>query len=133
LNFHATPQRITRLEEESAFSNLALSKKKNPKEKAREEAEGRKEQDAIRKILGSLPGALIKDRLAFESALDNALKEAGLKIPSPIRKAILSALSERDETAEICRAMAIPNPIPSFATPKTCRFPKVSSPTLNAK
>ena len=30
-------------------------------------------------------------------------KGAGLKIPAPIRKAILSALSERDETAEICR------------------------------
>ena len=103
LNFQATPERIARLDEESAFRNLAVSKKKNAKEKAKEEAEGRKEQEAIRKMLARLPGTLFKDRPAFETALDKALKEAGLKIPSPIRKAILSALSERDETAEICR------------------------------
>ena len=35
--------------------------------------------------------------------MDKAVKAAGLKIPAPVRKAILSALSERDETAEICR------------------------------
>jgi type I restriction enzyme M protein len=103
LNFQASPERIVCLEEESAFRNLAVSKKKSAKEKAREEAEGRKEQEAIRKMLASLPRALFKDRPAFESALDKAVKAAGLKIPSPIRKAILSALSERDETAEICR------------------------------
>ena len=103
LNFQATSERIARIEEESAFRNLAVSKKKNAKEKAREEAEGRKEQEAIRKMLGTLPGTLFKDRFAFESALDKALKAADLKIPSPLRKAILSALSERDETANICR------------------------------
>jgi type I restriction enzyme M protein len=103
LNFRATPERIARLEEESAFRNLAISKKKNAKEKAKEEAEGRKEQEAIRKMLATIPTALFKDRPAFEAALEKAVKAAGLKIPSPIRKAILSALSERDETAEICR------------------------------
>jgi type I restriction enzyme M protein len=103
LNFHASPERIARLEEESAFRNLALSKKKNAKEKGKEEAEGRKEQEAIRKMLATLPSAVFKDRPAFESALDKALKAGALKIPSPVRKAILSALSERDETAEICR------------------------------
>ncbi len=103
LNFQASPERIARLDEESAFRNLAVSKKKNPKEKAKEEAEGRKEQAAILKMLATLSGTLFKDRPAFESALDKALKAAGLKIPSPVRKAILSALSERDETAEICR------------------------------
>ena len=35
--------------------------------------------------------------------LDGAAKKAGLKLPAPVRKAILSALSERDETAAICR------------------------------
>ena len=41
LNFQASPERIARLEEESAFRNLAVSKKKSAKEKAKEEAEGR--------------------------------------------------------------------------------------------
>jgi len=44
-----------------------------------------------------------KDRGKFERVLDAAEKKAGLALPSPARKAILSALSERDETAEICR------------------------------
>jgi type I restriction enzyme M protein len=103
LNFQASPDRIARLDEQSAFSNLAVSKKKNAKEKAKEETEGRKEQEVIRKMVATLPGTLFKDRPAFERALDKATKATGLKLPAPIRKAILSALSERDETAEICR------------------------------
>jgi type I restriction enzyme M protein len=35
--------------------------------------------------------------------LDDAAKGAGLKLPAPVRKAIVSALSERDETTAICR------------------------------
>jgi type I restriction enzyme M protein len=30
------------------------------------------------------------------------LREAGIKIGTPVKKAILSALSERDETADVC-------------------------------
>jgi len=35
--------------------------------------------------------------------VNGAAKKAGVKLPAPLRKAILNALSERDETAEICR------------------------------
>jgi type I restriction enzyme M protein len=43
------------------------------------------------------------------------LKKVGLKVAAPIRKAILSALSERDETAEICRdADGNPEPDPEL-------------------
>lgn len=42
------------------------------------------------------------DRDDFEKALNSALKLAGVKIGAPVKKAILSALSERDETAETC-------------------------------
>jgi type I restriction enzyme M protein len=42
------------------------------------------------------------DRDDFEKALNTALKRAGVKIGAPVKKAILSALSERDETAETC-------------------------------
>src|SRR5437016_11331336 len=51
----------------------------------------------------TLPSTLFKNRDDFEAALDKAVKAKGLKLPAPIRKAILTALSERDETAEICR------------------------------
>ncbi len=103
LNFQVSPERLARLKDESAFRALAVSKKKGAKEKAAEEAQGRKQQEAILASLATLPGSLFKDRLAFENALDTAVKTADLKLPAPVRKAFLSALSERDETAEICR------------------------------
>jgi type I restriction enzyme M protein len=102
LNFHANHERIARLEEEGVFKNLAVSKKKDPGAKAAEEAEGRAKQEAIRRILGTLPGTLFNDREAFLKALRAAAKAADLALPAPIQKAILSALSERDDTAEIC-------------------------------
>ena len=40
---------------------------------------------------------------AFEDALSEAARKAELKLAAPIRKAILSALSERNAEAEICR------------------------------
>lgn len=102
LNYRATPERIARLEEEKAFQSLAQSKKKGAAG-AKEQTEGLKLQDAIRELLQTLPDALFKDRAEFERVLDAAARKAGLKIPAPARKAILSALSERDETAAICR------------------------------
>ena len=60
-------------------------------------------QNAIRKLVRGLPDTVFKDRAAFEKVLDTAAKKAGLRLGAPARKAILSALSERDETAAICR------------------------------
>ena len=102
VNFQASPERIARLKGQTAFQNLAISKKKNAKEKAAEETEGRKQQAAILTMLGTLPAALFKDRTAFEAALNKAAA-VSIKLIAPIRKAILAALSERDETAEVCR------------------------------
>jgi type I restriction enzyme M protein len=102
LNFQASAERIARLEEEKGFQALAQSKKKGAAG-AKEQAEGRALQESIRKLLGGLPATLVKDRDEFERLLDATSKKAGLKPPAPVRKAILSALSERDETAAICR------------------------------
>jgi type I restriction enzyme M protein len=102
LNFQAHPERIARLEEEKGFQALAQSKKRGAAG-AEEQAAGRAQQEALRKLLRTLPGALFKDRSQFEQALDTAAKKAGVKLPAPARKAVLSALSERDETATICR------------------------------
>jgi type I restriction enzyme M protein len=102
LNFQASPDRIARLEEEKGFQGLAASRKKGAAG-AKEQAEGRALQEAIRTLLRKLPDTVIKERDEFERILDGATKKAGLKFPAPARKAILSALSERDETAAICR------------------------------
>jgi type I restriction enzyme M protein len=102
LNFEASAERIARLEEEKGFQGLATSKKKGTAA-AKEQAAGRTEQEAIRKLLRSLPATLVKDREEFERLLGAAGKKAALKVSAPAKKAILSALSERDETAAVCR------------------------------
>ena len=102
LNFQASPGRIARLEEQRAFANLAVSRKRG-EAKEKDEAAGRKQQAAIRALLQGLPDELFRDRADFEAALSAAAGEAKLKLAAPIRKAILSALSERHEAAAICR------------------------------
>lgn len=105
LNFEATPERIARLDEQSAFAKLAVSKKrKDAKAVEAEEAAGREEQQRIRDILSTLAekGRYI-DREAFEADFDRAAKRFGHKLPAPIKKAIYAALGERDPKAEICR------------------------------
>ena len=44
-----------------------------------------------------------RNRDQFVAALDKALAKAGLKLAAPVKKVALSALSERDESADICR------------------------------
>ena len=102
LDFQASPERIARLEDERAFQKLAVSRKRGAA-KARDEEAGRVQQAAIRAMLEGLPGELCLDRAAFTARLEDAAREAEIKLAAPIRKAILSALSERNEEAEICR------------------------------
>ena len=105
LNLEATPERIARLDEQSAFINLAVSKKrKNANAAEAEEAAGREEQQAIRDLLATLAGnGRYMDRDRFEADLEAAAKKAKRKLPASIKKAIFAALGERDPKAEICR------------------------------
>ena len=102
LDFQASPERIARLDDERAFANLAVSRKKGAA-KARDEEAGREQQAAIRATLGSLPDELFLDRAIFEAEFSQAAGKANLKLAAPIRKAILSALSERNAEAKVCR------------------------------
>ncbi len=105
MNFEATPLRIARLDEQSAFVALAISRKrKDAKAVNAEEAAGRDEQGAIRALLSTLEAkGRYMDREAFDADLTRAAKRAGLKLATPIKKAIISALGERDPDADICR------------------------------
>lgn len=102
LNFQASPERVVQLEDERAFKVLAQSKKKGAAG-AKDQAVGRVQQEKIRELIGSLPKKLYNNRSAFLAVLESAAKKADLKLTSTIISAILSALSERDESAEICR------------------------------
>jgi type I restriction enzyme M protein len=115
LNFQATPERIARLDEEPAFRKLAESKKKDPQAKAAEEAAGRQQQDRIRQMLATLPGMLFTNRDQFLDTLKAAEKATGTRLDALTRKAVLSALSERDETADVCTdSKGAPEPDPEL-------------------
>ncbi len=103
LNFQASPDRIARLHEQSAFQNLASSRKKGEAAQA-EIAAGQQLQADLLAMLQRIDGSkLYSSRPAFEKALKAAAKAAGLKLAAPLHKAILTALSERDDSAEVCR------------------------------
>jgi type I restriction enzyme M protein len=72
---------------------------------------------------------VIKDRAEFEQVLDVATKKSGLKLPASARKAILSALSERDETGAICRdADGNPEPDPELRDTESVPLPTGEDP-----
>ena len=114
LNFQASAERIARLSEQTAFQNLAKSKKRGDTG-AREEADGRALQQEILTMLETLPDTLYKDREVFLAGLAEAARRAGPKLAAPVQKAILTALGERDETAAICRGKnGAPEPDPDL-------------------
>ena len=107
LNFAATPERIARIEEERSFQNLARSRKRAGPAHDAEVAEGRARQDEIRNLLKALAiatgGEVMRDREDFRATLREVTDGSGLRLSTPERRAIESALSERDADAAICR------------------------------
>lgn len=104
LNFQASAERIAKLEQQSAFVNLAVSKKrKNEAAHAAEVEAGQNTQADIKAMLQGMDAeTLYRDRAEFELALEAALKKSNIKVPKAVKKSILAALSERDAKAEIC-------------------------------
>jgi type I restriction enzyme M protein len=105
MNFEASPDRLAKLDDQTPFANLATSKKrKDETAAAREIAEGQKQQEAIRAVLTTLEGrGRYMDRAVFDADLTAAARRVGVKIAAPVKKAIFTALGERDPDAEICR------------------------------
>lgn len=85
LNFQVNPERIARLADQKPYGRQADA-----------------EQATIETALQTIGDQLFTNRETFEKALNKALKTTGLKIGAPIKKAILAALSERDDEADIC-------------------------------
>ncbi len=105
MNFEATPERIARLDEQTAFANLAKSRKRKDKAVVeREVAEGLRQQQAIRAMLTSLEkNGHYTDRETFRADIMEVAKRTNLKISASIGRAIFAALGQRDPDAEICR------------------------------
>ena len=104
LNFAVTEERLARVQEAGAFVSLATSKKRKDTKAAEAEiAEGRNIQEAILKALRTLEAkGIVKNRVGFSEQMKAALKTNGVAVSAPLFKAILMALGERDEAADIC-------------------------------
>ncbi len=103
LNFQASSERIALLDSITAFAKLAESKKKDPKEHMLEIETGKALQQKIKATLSSMDGSIIyRNREQFQKALKQALSQANLSLGTTEFKAILEALSERDENADLC-------------------------------
>jgi type I restriction enzyme M protein len=107
LNFKASPERIARLDDQGGFRNLATSTRKDPALRQQEIEAGKRRQDQIRGLLGAMGKATeeksFMDRKAFLIELRDLDRAHGVRLATPELKAVLAALGERDETAEVCR------------------------------
>lgn len=106
LNFHASPERLARLEDETGFKNLATSTKKDEKARLDDIADGEKRQQQIRDLLAEFAKRHpepINDRKVFLNSLKPVDHELEVRLSSAELKAVVNALGERDENAEICR------------------------------
>ena len=117
LNFTVDDERLACVQESGPFATLATSRKRKDTKAAQAEIEaGRREQEAILTALRTITRqGIVKDREAFTEEMKAAFKQADLKVPIALFRAILMALAERDETAEVCTdAKGNPEPDPEL-------------------
>jgi type I restriction enzyme M protein len=107
LTFQANAERIARLNEIKTFQKIAQSDKKNEKIRQQEIAAGIKRQQAVKDLLAELgkktQGGLFKDRAEFLKELKDVDHKFDVGLSAGETKVVLEALSEKNETAEICR------------------------------
>lgn len=102
LKITVTKEKLAVLEEESAFVNLAKSKKKGEAAKAEIE-EGQHLQQQIKTLLLSFEGQIFMSRDAFLKQLKKAAQAQNVKLSAAIVKAIISVFGEHDDDAEPCK------------------------------
>ena len=106
LNFAATPERISGLEEQKVFQNLAHSEKADPTQRADAIAKGKAKQKAILSFLGTVAeeteGRIFLNPTKFLATLDSTANKAKVRLNKGERTAILSTLGERDPEAAPC-------------------------------
>jgi len=102
VSFQAAPERIERLKESAAFRRLTAPKVKASAGEI-EAATGLRE--AIIRLLEDIgrDGAVYPNRDAFAGVLKEVASYRGIRLDPPVKKAIMDALGERDEAAEVCK------------------------------
>jgi type I restriction enzyme M protein len=85
LNFQVSPERLSRLYLDKSLAKNGINLK-----------------DLETALISMGSSQLFKSRSAFLKALDAVLKTSNINVSAPQYKAIWHALSERDETADVC-------------------------------
>ena len=95
-----------------------------------ERAVAKLDADTVTKLgtaLAAVGSEVDRDRPNFNTRLGKVLGAAGIVLPPPARKALLNGLSERDETADICRdAKGKPEPDVSLRDTENVPFNETS-------
>ena len=106
LNFQLSAERIARLDDEPGFKKIATSAKKKEEQRLKEIAAGVERQQTIKEFLTELSDTTkaksYLNREDFRSVIKEAAKSSKLSLDVSEMKAVINALSERDESAEPC-------------------------------
>lgn len=94
-----TREKFSTLEEQTAFANLAKSKKKGEAALLEVQA-GKEQQKLIKDVLSSFEGQVYMNRDKFIHDLKNEAKARDVKLSAGLIKAIVAVFGEYDEKAE---------------------------------
>jgi type I restriction enzyme M protein len=107
MGFAATEERIERIDAQKGFAALASSDRKNASTRDGENALGKKRQEQIRRLLQELKtkthGAIFTNQSEFLKILKGVDHQLAVRLSTSELRAVVDALSERDETGEICK------------------------------
>jgi type I restriction enzyme M protein len=126
VNVQVNAERVERFKASGAFTGLAESRKRKDKEAAKKDvAAGLAIQESLLAMLAEFaPDRLYMDRAEFEADLKKVCRKTGCKLEAPMKKALLAALSERDQKAAIVReARGNPEPDPDLRDTENVPLP----------
>jgi len=106
LNLKTSDKRIKKMESQKVFNNLFISKKKNKAQRLQEINEKEQRREIIKSLFLKFKEYteenLFKNKSAFLEELKGFAEQQNIFFTSAEIKAILSGLSQKDETADIC-------------------------------
>ena len=103
LSFRVTLDRLDTLENDSTFQKLTAAHEKRKQSRHRGSVESAL-HDRVVAMLRRIDSSIADlNRTDFEARLSSAAEAAQIDLSTALRKCIMAAMSQRDETAEICR------------------------------
>jgi type I restriction enzyme M protein len=115
LNFKIDEERVQELYNQTAFKNLATTGKRGAAGLKESEEGERLQKQIIEALLSIEADTIYKNRAEFTKKIRKLFKAKEIELKAPLLKALLTALSEKDETADICRdAKGKPEPDPDL-------------------